>query len=80
MKIKKYFIFLTTAIVSLTLLNGVKVSATEMKVTIPNQSSESIVPYAEETKWYYRYVNGKTQKRLWSYTYGKWLTDWEWVV
>ncbi len=31
---------------------------------------------AEETKWYYRTVNGVLQKRLWSVTYGRWLTDW----
>lgn len=34
---------------------------------------------AEETMWYYRVVDEKLQKRLWSITYGKWLTDWEWV-
>ena len=31
---------------------------------------------AEQTKWYYRTHDGKLQKRLWSVTYGKWLTDW----
>ena len=31
---------------------------------------------AEETIWYFRTVNGKKQMRLWSLTYGKWLTDW----
>lgn len=34
---------------------------------------------AEETEWKYRVVDGKLQKRLWSITYAKWLTDWEWV-
>lgn len=34
---------------------------------------------AEETGWYYRTVNGKLQKRLWSYTYRRWLTSWVWV-
>lgn len=37
------------------------------------------VIYAEQTEWRYRVVDGKPQKRLWSITYGKWLTDWEWV-
>lgn len=32
--------------------------------------------YAEETKWYYRMYNGQLQKRLWSDTEKKWLTDW----
>ena len=30
----------------------------------------------EETIWYYRVADGLIQKRLWSLTYGYWLTDW----
>ena len=30
----------------------------------------------EETEWYFRVANGLLQKRLWSLTYGYWLTDW----
>lgn len=31
----------------------------------------------EETEWYYRTTeSGLFQKRLWSITYGYWLTDW----
>ena len=31
----------------------------------------------EETEWYYRITgDGLVQKRLWSITYGYWLTDW----
>ena len=31
----------------------------------------------EETVWYYRTTDtGLFQKRLWSLTYGYWLTDW----
>lgn len=31
----------------------------------------------EETMWYYRTTeSGLFQKRLWSCTYGYWLTDW----
>ena len=33
-------------------------------------------PNAEETAWYFREVNGVMQMRLWSLTYGRWLTDW----
>lgn len=40
---------------------------------------EEIKPYAEESKWYYRDVMGGKQKRLWSRTYGYWITDWIWV-
>lgn len=31
-------------------------------------------------QWKYRYVNGRLQRRLWSITNNKWLTDWEWVI
>lgn len=31
---------------------------------------------AEETVWYFRTFNGMKQMRLWSLTYGKWLTPW----
>lgn len=31
---------------------------------------------AEETAWFYRVHNGMLQTRLWSLTYGRWLTDW----
>lgn len=35
-------------------------------------------PRAEEVGWVYREntVTGQWQRRLWSYTYAKWLTDW----
>lgn len=42
-------------------------------------SKEELKPYAEEVGWFTRYVDGKKQKRLWSYTYGRWITDWMWV-
>lgn len=35
-----------------------------------------VAPRAEETEWVYRIHNGYYEKRLWSITYGKWLTDW----
>lgn len=33
-------------------------------------------PNAEQTVWYFRNNNGIIEKRLWSLTYGIWLTDW----
>ena len=32
---------------------------------------------AEETIWYFRCYDGLFQRRLWSITYGYWLTEWE---
>ena len=78
MKIRKSFVYLLATFLLLS-SNGVTVSA-EKKI-LPNNSFQytSITPYAEETTWFYRTVDGKLQKRLWSNTYGKWLTDWEWA-
>lgn len=36
----------------------------------------TVSPMAEEVEWCYRKYDGKWQKRLWSITYGRWLTDW----
>lgn len=38
--------------------------------------TEESVARVEETQWRYRLYNGQQQKRLWSITYMKWLTDW----
>ncbi len=40
------------------------------------EPQSTIEPRAEENVWYTRTYNGKLQKRLWSITYGVWLTDW----
>jgi len=37
------------------------------------------VQRAEQTEWVYRIHNGNVEKRLWSRTYAKWLTDWIYV-
>lgn len=40
------------------------------------QSTEEDSARAIDTQWYYRFYNGVYQKRLWSITQNKWLTDW----
>ncbi len=49
-------------------------NTTNSKLTV-----ESVASRYEKVRWYYREVNGKKQKRLWSLTAGEWLTEWEWV-
>lgn len=39
--------------------------------------TSAVSPRAEETQWVYRVYEGRLQKRLWSYTRGIWLTEWE---
>ena len=33
----------------------------------------------EQVLYYYRVVDGRLQYRIWSATYGYWLTDWAWA-
>jgi len=39
--------------------------------------NESTSTRYNDTEWKYRVFNGKYQKRLWSATYNKWMTEWE---
>lgn len=44
-----------------------------------NTSKESInegTTRGEEIKYYYRVYNGHLQYRIWSITYGRWITEW----
>ena len=52
---------------------GTEVS-TQITETEPGDSP--ITTRVEQTEWIYRNNNGVVEKRLWSYTYGRWLTDW----
>lgn len=40
------------------------------------ETQSTVDPRTNEVVWYTRTYNGKLQKRLWSNTYGVWLTDW----
>lgn len=42
----------------------------------PEESQTTVESRVSENVWYTRVYNGKLQKRLWSTTYGVWLTDW----
>lgn len=44
----------------------------------PTSEIESVIePRAEEVEWIYVVRDGMLMARLWSYTRGIWLTDWE---
>ena len=42
----------------------------------PSTESTNIQTRVEETGWFYKVENGVLYKRLWSYTWGVWLTNW----
>ena len=41
-----------------------------------NADDTVVIPRGEITEWRYQVKNGVLQKRLWSITYNRWLTDW----
>lgn len=51
------------------------VFAISERVQTPANESE-VSTRALETQWCYRTYNGRFQRRLWSITYGVWLTEW----
>ena len=42
----------------------------------PVQASSVSEPKKEESEWVYKVIDGMVHKRLWSNTYGIWLTEW----
>lgn len=48
----------------------------EPKHAETNAQNGEEITRVEEFKWYYRTYNGHCQMRLWSLTYGYWVTDW----
>lgn len=74
---KKLMVWLSALILAFA-MNAVPVLAVaNVAVDVPAVSTQTeISPRAEETVWVVRYVDGKRQRRLWSRTYERWLTDW----
>lgn len=64
---------------AVTLIGGTTAMAAESS-PVPVKSvtsSNSIGPRAEQCEWIFRDNNGTIQRRLWSYTRGIWLTEWQ---
>lgn len=66
-------------IILLVLILGIIPNRVHANSNVINFSQNEIITYAEQVGWFSRYINGKEQIRLWSYTYGYWITDWIWV-
>lgn len=72
---KKIRIIFLALIICFALANPILADNDQAEITPCNISGDA-VPLTEQTRWYYRDNNGITEKRLWSITYGVWLTDW----
>ncbi len=71
---KRFCMILLAVIMSLSF--SIPIWAKAENVMVSAVVSQEITPRAERTKWYFRVYNGKRQKRLWSVTNERWLTDW----
>ena len=54
-------------------------AALAIQLVDPVQNSGIVEPKKEDSEWVYKVTDGKLYKRLWSNTYGEWLTEWEHV-
>ena len=67
----------TALIVIMFLFNTLPVNASSEGTLPASVSEDGVAPASEETVWCTRVHNGMLQRRLWSITYGEWLTEWE---
>ena len=72
---KKLF-FSFALIIILSLSSITPVDTAELSDQVALDSPKEVSPASEETQWIFQINNGQLQKRLWSLTYQKWLTDW----
>ena len=68
-------LILISALIFLTLF-GTVLAASDGAAYVPETEVSEVQPRTEETCWYTKTVDGVMYVRLWSITYGKWLTDW----
>ena len=71
---KRLITTIVTLIILLSIITPAYAADTSSVVSLSQDCSS--VTRTEQTVWYFRTINGYLEKRLWSLTYGKWLTDW----
>ena len=49
---------------------------TQVEIKDAEGYAAGISPRWEQTEWVFRVNNGVVEQRLWSITFGRWLTDW----
>jgi len=69
-------VLLASLLICVTLIGSVSAVGCVPAEPAAENGSVEVQPRAEETVWYYKNVDGIVYARLWSLTYGKWLTDW----
>ena len=74
--IRKKIVKLLLGTLTAMMLFGMPVMANEASHEVDIVSIEEEQTREEVFMWYYRTYEGRRQKRLWSITYGYWVTDW----
>jgi len=76
---KKQGKFIILSFVVMCMCNGLFITnafaQSEQNLPTSNNGENIAVPYSEETGYIYKYFDGVKYKRLWSYTYGRWIDD-----
>lgn len=70
-------LFFSFALIVILLFSSITpVSAAGFPIPTAIGGPEEVLPASEETQWVFQIKDGQLQKRLWSLTYQRWLTDW----
>ena len=69
-------LFITLIMCSTLLVPSAFADVAEADSSVSAKETSIVEPLVEQTAWVWRINNGYYEKRLWSNTYGKWLTDW----
>lgn len=77
MKAKKVIIALLLTLATIFNCAGALAAEVVPPVAPLAVKDDGVSPQTEETVWCKRFYEGHWQKRLWSITYGRWLTEWE---
>ena len=66
-------------IIMLVVMFSLAVTVAAVYTPAQTETKEAVVdisPIWEQTQWFFRVNNGVLEQRLWSQTFGRWLTDW----
>lgn len=74
--IKKQFVHTVVASLCLCAVLFSNMAAPLEYAVVSDSEENSAIVYSERTEWRYRFNNNVLEKRLWSITEERWLTDW----
>jgi hypothetical protein len=76
---KRFLVFLIIGVIALSFatpaMATVAVITEPVNIVVEEENSIN----TEMTQFYWRTYNGRLQYRVWSITYGRWITDWTYV-